>query len=183
MKLKYRSNNTKTFKTMIVALLAVVTCSMLVGYAALSKEVKVNGTANVSATSFDVKFETVKVTTGSVTPTTAATISGNTTVNFAINLTKPGDFYEFTVNVKNSGSINAKIGTITKTPTTLPKYLEYTATYNDGATVKANDQLASGASKTIKVRVKYSTNLNPSDLPSTAPSPFSLVFALNYVQA
>ncbi len=56
MKLKYRSTNTKNFKTMLVALLAVVTCSMLIGYASLSREVKVNGTANVSATSFDVKF-------------------------------------------------------------------------------------------------------------------------------
>ncbi len=181
MKLKYRLNNTKCFKTMFV--LAVATCLMLIGYAALKIEVKVNGTANVSATSFDVKFETLAVTTGSVTPTTAAIISGNTTINFAVNLTKPGDFYEFTVNVKNNGSFNTKIGTVTKTPETLPKYLEYTATYYDGTTVKVNDQLASKTSKKIKVRVKYRNDLNPSDLPTTAPLPFSLVFALNYVQA
>ncbi len=185
MKLKKRTNNIQNIYSISIVILAIVTCSMLIGYAILSREVKINGTANVSAISFDVHFENIVETTKSVKPISKATISDNSTVSFNVKLLKPGDFYEFKVDVKNDGGIDAMINSIVKTPNLTPeqaKYLEYTAVYSDGGIIEPKDKLSVDQSKTILIRVKYKQDLNASDLPSNVDS-FNLAYTLNFVQA
>ncbi len=186
MKLKYRTNNYKNMNFVPFILIVVITCLMSVGYAALKRELKIDGTANVSATSWDVRFENIAVTSGSVTPTQAAAISNNTTVNFNVTLVKPGDFYEFKVDVKNNGTLDAMIGSIVKTPNLTDaqaKYLGYTATYSGGGPVEVKDKITAGQSQTILIRVEYKLGVSSSDLPATSPSPFNMVYTLNFIQA
>ncbi len=186
MKLKKRNvNNGKIRRIIMVGVFAIVITSVLIGYAVLAASLKFNGTVTASATSWDVHFEDIVVTEGSVTPTTAATISENTTINFNATLPKPGDFYEFTVKVKNGGNVNAMISEIIKTPELTPEqaaYLSYTATYKDGGAIEAKDKLLGSESQTIKIRVEYRTDLEASDLPKEAQS-FDLAYTLDYIQA
>ncbi len=186
MKLKRRNiNNVKINKIIMMGVLAIIFTSVLIGYAALSTSLNIDGTAITSATSWDVHFEDIVVTEGSVTPTTATSISENTTINFNVALAKPGDFYEFTVKVKNGGNVKAMIGEIIKTPELTPEqaaYLSYTATYQGGGPVEVKDKLLGNESQTIKIRVEYKTDLEASQLPSEAQT-FTLAYTLNYVQA
>ena len=73
------------------------------------------------------------------------------------------------------------IDVITKT-TSLPNYLKYTVSYSDGIEVSQNQLLNANSFETYIVRVEYSTDINPSDLPSEDESiPFS--FTVRYIQA
>ena len=181
-----------------------------IGYAAISTTLTINGTANISAVSWNVHFANIQVTNGSVTGanvTTAPTIpTGSTTttsLTYNVALEKPGDFYEFTVDVVNGGSINAKIAEngITKTTkiegndltTAQAKLINYTVTYADqgGTAIQVGDKLSKsgatisgiGDTRTIKVRVEYNTDLTGADLNAVGENmALTLTFGLNYVQ-
>ena len=101
---------------------------------------------------------------------------------------KPGDFYEFTVDVVNGGTLNASIEDFVskinnvEINDNLPKYLEYNVTYVDDSPILANHTLEVGKREQCKVRIKYSTNLNPEELPETAQT-LNLSIAIKYIQA
>lgn len=173
-------------KQKFIALAVLLLLAISVGYAALSTTLTINGTANIASNSWLIYFTNVQVTSGSVTATTAPTTSGTstTTLTWAVNLETPGDFYEYYVDVKNDGTIDAMIGSLSNTSLTTnqAKYLAYTVTYNDGATIEQYDKLDSGETVTLKVRVEYKTDLNPEDLPSE-PAEITFTYTSNYVQA
>lgn len=134
---------------------------------------------------WNVHFENIQIKEGSVTATTAPTINTSSTeITYGINLDAPGQFYEFTVDVKNSGSINAMLDDVLGTSLTAEqqKYLSYSATYNNGASLNKNDKLDVGSTEKIKVRVSFRTDINPSDLPNS-DSALELKIQLRYVQA
>lgn len=155
-----------------------------VGYSYLNNNLAVTGITTISKNTWNIHFEDITVTTGSVAGGTSTIQDDSTVVNFQVPLDTPGDFYEFTVNVVNSGSIDAKIGSIVNTGLTTEqqKYLEYIAVYNDGTEIKENDLLNANSSATIKIKVKYRDDITESDLP-TEDQTLDLTFNLNYVQA
>ena len=77
-------------------------------FPALSTTLNINGNAEVSAASWDIYLDNVVLNSSSAT-TTAPTITDSKTATFSTTLTKPGDFYEFTIDVVNDGSIDAMI--------------------------------------------------------------------------
>ena len=85
-----------------------------IGYAYLNSGLSINGTTNISNASWNVYWDSVNVTSGSVTDVTTAAyiLTGETEVEFNVNFTKPGDFYEFTVDAVNDGSIDAMISVV-----------------------------------------------------------------------
>ena len=176
-------NHTKQ-KFIALALLLILAIS--VGYAALSTTLIINGTANIASNSWFVYFTNVQVKDGSVTATTAPSTEGTstTTLTWIVNLRTPGDFYEYNVDVKNDGTIDAMIGDLSNTPliTDQAKYLNYSVTYSDGAAIEQYDKLNKNETITLKVRVEFKTNLNPEDLPSEATA-VTLTYTSNYVQA
>ena len=173
-------------KQKFIALAVLLILAISVGYAALSTTLTINGTANIAANSWLIYFTNVQIKTGSVTATQVPTTSGTstTTLTWIVNLQTPGDYYEYNVDVKNDGTIDAMIGSLSNTPlnTTQAKYLDYTVTYSDGATIEQYDKLDSNETVTLKVRVEYKTDLNPEDLP-TETSAVTLTYTSNYVQA
>ena len=173
-------------KQKFIALAVLLILAISIGYAALSTTLTINGTANIASNSWLIYFTNVQVTSGSVTATTTPTTSGTstTTLTWAVNLQTPGDYYEYNVDVKNDGTIDAMIGSLSNTSlnTNQAKYLNYTVTYSDGATIEQYDKLDSNETVTLKVRVEYKTDLNPEDLP-TENTPVTLTYTSNYVQA
>ena len=183
-------NNKKT----IYGIIFVLICLVGIGYAALVSNITITGTAAIKSASFDVHFENITLTNGSVDINTtagdsAATIepTNRTRIDYSVTLEEPGDFYEFTVDVVNAGSMDAMINTVTSKMNNvvinnnLPDYLEYNVTYVDGIAIEPNHELNATQVETYKVRVAYRTDINPSDLPNTA-STLNFSFRVNYIQ-
>lgn len=163
-----------------------VFASVTVGYAALSTTLSITGKGTLSKNSWDIHFENlVIVDNGASAVTTAPTIdSTKTKVSFNITLSKPGDSYEFTVDAVNKGTIDAMLSGFSATSLTTDqqKYLTYTVTYGDGATISTKDYLKKGTSETIRVRVRFKDDLTATDLPSSAET-LNLTATFVYVQA
>ena len=163
--------------------------SIGIGYAYLNTTLSIEGTTDIDSASWNVYFDNVVVLDSSVSGdqvTQEPTIDADkTTVSFHINLKQPGDFYGFTVDVVNDGSIDAMIDSVSKLVNgseTLPSYLNYEVAYDDIVAIEENQLLAAGDTETINVFVEYRTDIDASDLPDTADS-LDLSFSINYVQA
>lgn len=192
--MKRKQKNQRVIVTAIViALLLLIS----IGYAAISTTLKINGTANIAATSWNVYFENIQETGGNVTPTTEPTINETETgVTWAVNMEKPGDFYEFTVDVKNAGTLNAKIAENgiknTELTETQKGVANYTVTYLDGTEIAEGDKLTKsgetvegiGDTRTIKVRVEYNPEVTVEALEAMGDEDMTLdlEFSIEYVQ-
>ena len=146
-------------KDKILFLLIGILVLMGVGYAYLNTNLSISGIAGIGTPTWDVHFENVVVKNGSVeTVTKAPTIDGSkTSIDYEITLNEPGDFYEFTVDVKNGGTIDAMIDSISTTIngnsiSSIPNYLEYSITYEDGVEIAKNHLLEAGNSVKYKIK-------------------------------
>lgn len=178
----------KGMQIMVIAVLAFAILFMSVGFAAYGQNLAINGTATVKANKWSVHFDTESYaqTTGSVTPTTK-TID-NLSVNYNITLEKPGNYYEFTIDVVNDGTFDAVLNSITMSTLSeaQKKYLKYEVTYDNSKYTETdttlNADLVVNATKTVKVRVEYVQPAESTDLPSTDAVNLSLTAALAYNQ-
>ena len=173
-------------KDNIKILLVLLIVGLGLGYAYINSDLNINGTAQVNSANWDVHWANIQVSTGSVSAN-SPTISNQTTVNYSVVLNLPGDYYEFTVDAVNGGSIDAMIDTIDSklngaTITNLPDYLKYTVTYSDGVELEQNHQLLHNTTETYKVRIEYRTDIELNQLPATNQT-LSLQFTVTYRQA
>ena len=185
-----RENRKKTIRISLLILILLLG----IGYAALTAKLKVDGTVHIDKTTWDVHFENVQVTEGSVEANPAPTTNNvdTTSMTYTINFTKPGDFYEFTVDVVNDGTIDAMVSLVTNnayanasstTPITLPSYLTSTVTYENGSPINQTNLLAKETSEKIKVRVEFKKDIQASDLPSSGDTTVVFKFKGNFKQA
>ena len=134
-----------------------------VGYAYLNAALSINGHTELSANTWNIHFENLAVTDGSVAASTPAAIQSDTTnIVYSVLLDRPGDFYEFEVDVVNSGTIGGKISlvNIQGISSAAEPYLEHSIKYTNGNNVQVDDLLNPGARKRIVVRVGYKEDLN-----------------------
>ena len=178
----YIGNRKILYMLLAIALISISTLTIV--YAALSVTLNITGTADISAASWDVHLDNVKLNSKSVTAT-APTITNGTTATFSTSLTTPGDFYEFTIDVVNNGSIDAMVDGVTKTPTLTTaqaKYLNYIIEYQNGESINTKQLVAKNSFVRLKVRVEYRKDITASDLPTTSET-LNLAFTVNYVQS
>lgn len=172
----------------IVIALLVLVIGISIGYAALSATLNINGSSTIGKASWDVHFANIIETAGGVTATKAATItSGNATeVTYDVTLAKPGDYYEFEVDVENTGTLPAKISTaptLGGVSAAQDVYLNYTVKWKDSNSDPATgDEIADGDKKTAVVRIEYDKNVSSDQLPTTGET-LALTFSMNFVQA
>ncbi len=173
----------------VTSILVVAILSLSVAYAALSVTLNIQGSAQVNATGWDIHLENIKIKEGSVATTDtsekAATIDSATTASFVVILDKPGDFYEFTIDVVNNGGIDAMIVDIDKQPelsAEQAKYLNYTIEYENGTAITEKQLVKANSFVRLKVSLLYRTDLTSSDLPTTADT-LNLSFTVNYEQS
>ncbi len=157
------------------------------GYAALQSNLNINGLATMGNPKWDIHWENVQVAEGSVEANTPVIDTAKTTVTYSVVLNIPGEYYEFTVDAVNSGTIDGMIESITSklngvTITNLPDYLEYSVSYSDGAQLAVNQLLAAGDTSTYKVRIKYRDDINLNQIPATNQN-LVLQFTVKYKQA
>lgn len=172
-------------KSYILPIFALVVVILSVGYAAITATLNITGTSTITKNTWNIHFQDLSVTSGSVTAATPAAITTNNhaEITYTVTLPKPEDFYEFTVNIVNAGTIAAKTSAApTLSGNTQSAVMTYTATWSDGTAIAANTTLAAGASKKIKLRVQYRKDITSSQLP-TADTTLTLKFSLPIVQA
>ena len=171
----------------LYTVLIIILLTLSLGYALLTTNLNIVGTTVVKDNKWDIYFNNVQVSSGSVTASTPVIDTAKTTVSYSVTLNLPGDYFEFTVDAKNAGTIDGMISTISNKLngteiTTLPNYLEYNVTYSDGIAIQNNHLLEAGKTETYKVRVGYKKDITKDDLPSTEQT-LNLTFSVTYVQA
>ena len=177
----------KSKKGLVVVVLLLLLLGVTVGYSILSTTLNINGTSKISHATWDVHFANVNVTSGSVTPVSAPTITADGfTINYEANLVVPGDFYEFTVDVENDGSVDAKLSDeypkLSGVSAAQDVYLNYTFLHSDGSAVAANEEILAHGKKTYKVRIEFDRNIENTQLP-TAEQNLALKVQMVWEQA
>ena len=156
--------NKKRKNTMMLIIILVLAIS--IGFAALATTLKIIGTTSISKNTWNIYWDNAVVTTGSVTNTPPVIGQKNdeparTRATWEVNFNQPGDFYEFTIDAVNAGTIDAaitkidsKIGNssiistntetgelVTANPSPVPPYIKYSIKYADGTDLALNDSL------------------------------------------
>ena len=165
-------DNRKVLYVLVALALVLSVAGIAVGFAAMSTDLDIKGQAEVVPASWKIRFENLSsaTITGAATVTTAPTIQNDTHLgNYDVVLTKPGDSVVYTFDVKNAGTLDAKLTAYNfATPTFTGKgenaaadativqnNVVYTLTYANGDPINVNDTLAAGASSTLKLTVEY----------------------------
>ena len=176
----------KDRKFLIITLSLAIICifTLTIAYAALNTVLTIQGSAQVTSSNWDIHLANPKVRNGSAT-TTVPSIITSSTVEFSTTLNMPGDFYEFTVDVVNAGSIDAMIENVAKTPELTAdqaKFLKYEVSYANGESISEKQNIGVGVTMPIKVRVEYRKDLSNTDLP-TSQVVLDLALTLEYIQS
>ena len=140
-----------------------------IGYAYLTSNLSITGATSVAGNTWDIHFDNLNITNGSVTASTPATInpSDNTKISYTVLLNRPGDYYEFTVDMVNSGTLPGKITLVELSgiTTDVEDVIDYSVVYtNSTKPVAVDDILNASSSKNIKVRVYYKEDIDEGDL-------------------
>ena len=153
----------KSYKFVLLFLLSFIT----VGYAYLNSSIEINGYNKIDVNRWDIHFENILKVDGSVGAELDASIKDGTTITFNVNLIKPADFYSFSVDVVNVGTMDAMLSQILKTGIIAEqeRFFNYDVTYIDGAEILEKDSLPSGRRDTLLISVKYRDDIVASDLP------------------
>ena len=168
-----------------ILLLIIILMSIGLGYAFLTQDLTINGIGKVSGNTWDIHFENLRVNENSVTPIEAAAIDSNdsTKINYSVRLNKPGDFYEFTVDVSNAGTLPGIVHIVSLTGAeSVSDIAEYTIKYTYAGNIGVGDLLNAGTKKNITVIFYFKTDIDAEDLLDTEAT-LDLTFDLEYVQA
>ena len=101
---------------------------------------------------WNIKYSNVVISEGSK----AGNIKlENNSFDLDVTLNNELEFYEFTIDVANNGSLDAKVTKVVNDIQNDRGILTSTVTYLDGSQIKKGDILRAGEKKTIKVRIDY----------------------------
>lgn len=191
--------NSRKKKNRIMLLLILLLC-ISIGFAYLSTTLNVGLFASINKNAWNVYLDSESIvvnpnSSSDELPTVRNVSSALSIISWNVVLDVPGDFYEFTVDVKNGGTINAKIAENGVTNSTLTQtqdtYVNYSVAYSDGTPIAAGDKLSKsgatisgiGDTRTIKVRVEYDPSVTPAQINALEDDiTLTLNFGLNYVQ-
>ena len=176
----------KSNKNISLFIIIVFLFGISMGYALINRTLNITGSMEVMQNTWDIHFENVSVTSGSIEALKDPVIeNSNLLVDFNVMLNLPGDFYEFTVEVHNDGSIDAMVDSIVKTPELTDnqkKYMNYIVEYQNGEQIVPKQILSVGEFVKLKVRVEFRNDVAESDMPTTNDV-LNLSFKINYIQA
>ena len=176
---------------------------MAIIYAAFTGQLNINGTANVRDSKWDIhivesgQLEPSNTLSSSAKVLTKPTVSGLSISDFALSLTTPGDYIEYTFHVINDGDYDAILSDLDKAGVTCTANgstsdpeavkvcdkLEYTLKYDGGADVTEGDTILSKQTQTMVLTIKYQEFDEPSLLPNTNVSISGLGIDISYSQS
>ena len=174
-------------KLQLIILMALVCLvgTLSIAYAVLSTTLNINGHAEITAASWDIYFDNIQINSGSVEATKYPIVVNSRTIDFVVGLKEPGDYYKFTVDIVNNGTIDAMIDSVVKTPElteTQAKYIKYEIEYTDGNSINSKQLLSKGEARTMSVLVAYRSDVLSANIPTDGES-LNLSFTMIYTQA
>ncbi|MDO4996287.1 MAG: glycine rich domain-containing protein [Bacilli bacterium] len=166
----------RQYKLIIVVLILFLS----VGFAYLTANLDITGTIAFRENTWDVHLDNIVVEEDSTDAPIPTINNSKDTVTFTVSLTRPGDYYEFYVDVVNAGTMDATLDSTMKTTLTgnYLTNLNYDVTYFSDRTITNGDLLRAGQKERIKIRVEYKYDLNS----YTQLSDLNLFFKVNYVK-
>ena len=138
----------------LIAILIISIVTLTVAYAALSETLSIQGSAQVNASTWNIKLNNSTTKTNSQTGTATYTtpVVNGTTISYSVGLTKPSDSVTLYFDVLNNGDVTGEITSIiSSTPTCTSatgntadadlvcNNLEISLVYSDGASVQVGD--------------------------------------------
>lgn len=106
---------------------------------------------------FNINFNNLQVKEGSK----EAKISlENNIVTLDVSLDKEEDFYEFYLDIENTGTLAAKLTALTSDIVNSKEILTYMLSYQNDKEIKLEDIIPSNETKTIKLRIEYPKQKN-----------------------
>lgn len=178
-------------------LLLVLLLGITLGYAAIATTLKMTGIANVGKNTWKVYWTNPQVSEGSVNMNPPVISEDDndpvdTKATWSANFDLPGDYYEFTIDAVNEGSIDAMIQDMTPLSTPeLPSYIHYTAVYDDDDTPLEQYHMLPKAEGntptvvTIRVRIEYTEDITTAEFNNIPAGGINYEFSygINYSQA
>ena len=151
-----------------------------IGFAALTANLSINSGITFLPQSFNIYFDNVVVNQNSVNQDLPTISNNDQQVSFTTTINEPGDFYEFSFDVINDGTMDAALTEIVKSglTETQEKYLNYTARYYGERNIKVDDILHAGYKERVVVRVEYKYYVD--EVVSLGNITFN--FGLNYIK-
>lgn len=202
-----RNSREKGMVCAIIALAILLIGSIGVAVAAFSTDLYIRGTATLTSTVWDIHFENLQpvATNGEfakevTAPTIQTSVDGNPMAsikNYDVELKEPGDYIEYTFDIVNAGTMDAKIDALTiNTGSALScssaagqdaankvcENLNYTLTYSDGTPVAVGDTLTASQSRTAKLKLEFDPNTPSDALPSKDVAISGLAVIITYGQ-
>ena len=183
-----------------IGLFLLLIVGVSLGYSALKTTLNINGSTKINKNSWVVHFKNLNVTTGSFLNENNNTVllsENDTKLTYTVTLKEPGDFYEFTVDIANDGSLDALLEDVRNT-TSIKVYDSVNDEWNDFSGEESslkfithtitgipaeNSVLEPGTAnyKNVKVRVDYPQDISAADLPGSDYS-ITKTIELDYVQ-
>ena len=147
----------KNQRTLAIFALAIAIVATTIAYAALSTTLNISGTVTKKGGSWNIYFTNPSSASIEGSAKASTITLASTQVSFNVELYKPNDSVTYTVDIKNGGTIDAILDSVTLTgvDTASNNDITYKVTYKDGTAIKKGDTLNKGVTKTIKIYVKY----------------------------
>ena len=165
-------------KKVMIAVLSVLVCVMAVGYALLSQQLTINGTATIDST-WKVEIDNIEVTSTTGDGASVSATPNVTSASFEATLVQPEDSVTYTVTIKNKGTLPAKVSSYSAVPGTNGNAIIYTVSgIAEGDTLAPAGQ--EGDTATFTVKVEYNSEITSQ--PATTDTTKALTVTINYVQ-
>lgn len=169
--------NSRDKKNIIIVFLLTAVVFMSAGYALLSAEIDISGSSQIVDPHWDVKITSISSTeTEGTGESIEATVQNNFSAKFKAKFKAPGDRVTYVVNVKNGGTIDAKLNSISISP----------ENYNEGFIVysiegiEAGNSLQVGESKMFTITATY--NKDKEGTPKASDLTKDITLVLDFVQ-
>ncbi len=118
---------------------------------------KINNEQVDTSYMWNINLTNLKITEGSIEGTTKLE---NNTLTTEVTLKKEKEYYEFTFDIENTGTLDAIIDNINLFVDNKKNILTYKVSYLDGTSLNKGDVLKSNTNKTILVRIDYPKQTN-----------------------
>ena len=172
-------------------LLIILLLGISIGFAALSTTLKINGSAILNKNTWSIYWDEASIVVNpdgkSGTPVVTDGDDGaeNTKLTWNVSLDLPGDFYEFTIDAVNAGTIDAMVENIDETLPTLPSYIKYSVTYASGVPVVRHQKFDKNSREKYKVRIEVLDTMTREDIANIPEGGIEYTFSyeVNYAQA
>lgn len=165
---------TRQKQRIVILTLGAVILGLVLGYAALSQVLNINGTSSISG-DFNIQIIALDENTMNHAQTVSKSGLGTTTVSFTVDLESPGASAIYDVTVENKGSIDAvlkSIEGIDEANLSAPLDVKFSTTG-----IEEGEPLLKGQRKTFQVQVRWDSSAT--EIPTSNKT---LVLKLNYEQ-